>query len=60
MSRRRNAKKEKAERNKVNARKFRKTFSRYSRRNNKYSSGGQKSSETEENKSSSSEPNSGT
>jgi hypothetical protein len=53
MSRRRNAKKEKAERNKVNARKFRKASSGYSRRNNRYSSSEQKSSETEENKSSS-------
>ncbi|AFZ52197.1 hypothetical protein VKI21_01395 [Cyanobacterium aponinum UTEX 3222] len=35
MSKRRNPKKEKAERNKAYARQFRKKFSRYSSRNNK-------------------------
>ena len=52
MSKRRNAKKEKAERNKVNARKFRKTSSRYYGRSRRYSSykSEQKTSETEEQK----------
>jgi hypothetical protein len=65
MARRRNAKKEKADRNKINARKFRKPSSRYSGRSRKYSnynseSSEKKSSETESNKSSSSEPTSTT
>lgn len=36
MSKRRNAKKEKAERNKLNARKFRKTTSRYAGKGRRY------------------------
>jgi hypothetical protein len=65
MARRRNAKKEKADRNKINARKFRKPSPRYSGRGRRYSnyngeSSEQKSSETESNKSSSSEPTSTT
>ncbi|MGF1482455.1 MAG: hypothetical protein ACFB4I_23765 [Cyanophyceae cyanobacterium] len=51
MAKRRNAKKEKAARNKINARKFRKKTSRYSSRFKKFSSNNeteQKPSETEE------------
>lgn len=57
MSKRRNAKKEKAQRNKINARKFRKPSSRYSGRGKRYSnySNDKKTSETEENNSSVSE-----
>ena len=58
MAKRRNAKKEKAARNKINARKFRKPSSRYSgrgRRYSNYNNNEQKSSDTESNKSESSE-----
>ena len=53
MSKRRHAKKEKAERNKINARQFRKPSSRYSRRGRSYSSYSdeKKTTETEEKKS---------
>ncbi|MDJ0687454.1 MAG: hypothetical protein QNJ41_02995 [Xenococcaceae cyanobacterium MO_188.B32] len=57
MSKRRNAKKEKAERNKLNARKFRKPSSRYSGRGKRYYSNNSKS-KTEENQSSSSDASS--
>ena len=53
MAKRRNAKKEKAARNKINARKFRKQSSRYSskgRRN--YNNNNNKQEQTEENSSS--------
>ena len=59
MSKRRNAKKEKAERNKLNARKFRKPSSRYSGRGKRYYNNN-KSSKTEENQSSSSDSTSNT
>ena len=59
MSKRRNAKKEKAERNKINARKFRKPSSRYSGRGKRYYSNNNKS-KTEENQSSSSDSASST
>ena len=59
MSKRRNAKKEKAERNKLNARKFRKPSSRYSGRGKRYYNNNNKS-KTEENQSSSSDSASGT
>ncbi len=54
MSKRRNAKKEKAERNRMNARKFRKPSARYSGGGRKYNNNN-KSSKTEENQSSSSD-----
>ncbi|MGV2829823.1 hypothetical protein [Myxosarcina sp. GI1(2024)] len=62
MAKRRNAKKEKAARNKMNARKFHKPSARYygkSKRRSNYNndSNEQKSSETESKKSSSSEQN---
>lgn len=62
MAKRRNAKKEKADRNKINARKFRKPTSRYSGKTRRYSnynneSSEKKSSETESSQSSSSEEN---
>ena len=62
MSKRRNAKKEKAQRNKVNARKFRQPSSRYSGRSRRYFnySGEKKTTETEEKNSSSPEPTSST
>jgi hypothetical protein len=49
MAKRRNAKKEKAERNKTNARKFRKSSSRYSGKGKRYSryNNEKKSSEVE-------------
>ena len=59
MSKRRNAKKEKAERNKLNARKFRKPSSRYSGRGRRYGNNTSKS-KTEENQSSSSDSTAGT
>lgn len=46
MSKRRNAKKEKAERNKLNARKFRKSTSRYSGKSRRYNTS--KNTQTEE------------
>lgn len=60
MSKRRNAKKEKAARNKINARKFAKRTSRYSSKKGRYSNynrgdSEKKSSETEVNQSSSAE-----
>ena len=57
MAKRRNAKKEKAERNKLNARKFRKPSSRYSGRGKRYYNNSNKS-KTEENQSSSSDASS--
>lgn len=59
MAKRRNAKKEKAERNKINARKYRKPSSRYSGRGKKYYNNNSKS-KTEENQSSSSDAASST
>ena len=59
MSKRRNAKKEKAERNKQNARKFRKPSSRYSGRGKKYYNN-KTSKPKEENQSSSSDSASST
>lgn len=68
MAKRRNAKKEKAARNKINARKFRKPSSRYAKRgkrwsnynsnNNDSESGDKKPAETKSNQSTSSEPSS--
>lgn len=58
MAKRRNAKKEKAERNKINARKYRKPSSRYSGRGKKYYNNSK--SKTEENQSSSSDAASNT
>lgn len=60
MSKRRNAKKEKAARNRINARKFRKQTSRYSKRDRRWSNyknenTEEKSSETNSNQSTSSE-----
>lgn len=56
MAKRRNAKKEKAARNKINARKFRKQTSRYSKRGRRYyNNNEQKSSETNSDNSSSSQ-----
>ncbi len=55
MAKRRNAKKEKAKRNQINARKFRKPSSRYSNRNRKYS--GNKDKTSEEGKTNKSEDN---
>ena len=52
MAKRRNAKKEKAARNKINARKFRKQTSRYGNRGRKNYSSDKKQEATEENKSS--------
>ncbi|MDJ0594223.1 MAG: hypothetical protein QNJ72_30315 [Pleurocapsa sp. MO_226.B13] len=48
MAKRRNAKKEKAARNKINARKFRKQTSRYGNRGRKNYSNDQKQETTEE------------
>jgi hypothetical protein len=64
MAKRRNAKKEKTDRNKINDRMFRKPSSRYSGRSKKYSnynndSSDKKSSDTDPDKSSSSEDNLG-
>jgi hypothetical protein len=47
MAKRRNAKKEKAARNKLNARQFRKKTSRYSSRNRRFSDGDRMNQETE-------------
>ena len=64
MAKRRNAKKEKAARNKINARKFRKPSSRYSKRGKRWSnynnneSGDKKPAETKTEKSASAEPTS--
>ena len=58
MAKRRNAKKEKAERNKLNARKFRKPSSRYSGRGKRYYNNNNNKSKTEENQSSSSDASS--
>jgi hypothetical protein len=53
MAKRRNAKKEKAARNKINARKFRKQTSRYGNRGRRnYNSTDKKEENSEENKSS--------
>ncbi|HHP7232657.1 MAG TPA: hypothetical protein ACFCUY_17600 [Xenococcaceae cyanobacterium] len=52
MAKRRNAKKEKAKRNQINARKFRKPTSRYSNRNRKYYGNKDKKSEDGENQNS--------
>ena len=52
MAKRRNAKKEKAARNKINARKFRKQTSRYGNRGRKNYSNDKKQETTEENTSS--------
>ncbi len=49
MAKRRNAKKEKAARNKVNARQFRKKSSYSSSRTRRFSNNGNKPSETEDN-----------
>jgi hypothetical protein len=69
MAKRRNAKKEKADRNKINARRFRKPTSRYSGKGKRYynnynddnkennESGEKKSSDADPNKSSPSEQN---
>ena len=48
MAKRRNAKKEKAKRNQINARKFRKPSSRYSNRNRRYYGNKEKKSEDSE------------
>ncbi len=58
MAKRRNAKKEKAARNKINARKFRKQTSRYGNRGRKNYNSNDKKQETEENQSSESTSNS--
>ena len=52
MAKRRNAKKEKAARNKINARKFRKQTSRYGNRGRKNYNNTEKKETTEENNSS--------
>lgn len=52
MAKRRNAKKEKAARNKINARKFRKQTSRYGNRGRKNYASDKKQETTEENQSS--------
>lgn len=51
MAKRRNAKKEKAARNKINARKFRKQTSRYGNRGRRNYSNDKKQETTEENQS---------
>lgn len=53
MSKRRNAKKEKAERNKLNARKFRKSTSRYGGKGRRYNNNNSKTTKTENESSSS-------
>ncbi len=53
MAKRRNAKKEKAARNKINARKFRKQSSRYSSRSRKNYSNNNQQEQQQENKSTS-------
>ena len=58
MAKRRNAKKEKAARNKINARKFRKQTSRYGNRGRKNYNSNDKKQDTEENQSSESASNS--
>lgn len=58
MAKRRNAKKEKAARNKINARKFRKQTSRYGNRGRKNYNSNDKKQDTEENESSESISNS--
>ena len=55
MAKRRNAKKEKAARNKINARKFRKQSSRYSSRGRKNYSNNTKQKQQQENDSSTSD-----
>ena len=47
MAKRRNAKKEKAARNKINARKFRKTTSRYGNRSKSYNNNNNNNNNTE-------------
>ncbi len=58
MAKRRNAKKEKAARNKINARKFRKQTTRYGNRGRKNYNSNDKKQDTEENQSSESASNS--
>ncbi|WP_319420624.1 hypothetical protein [Pleurocapsa sp. FMAR1] len=58
MAKRRNAKKEKAARNKINARKFRKQTTRYGNRGRKNYNSNDKKQDTEENQSSESTSNS--
>ncbi len=57
MAKRRNAKKEKAARNKINARKFRKQTSRYGNRGRKNYNSNDKKQDSEENESSESASN---